>query len=85
MAHWAGLVEATRKSMATKEENIISGEDKKAFVKLEQFNNFNILVNTVAYVQRALSKFKPATLVDKVEERKGESNHIQITRAKAVC
>ena len=60
---------------ASDEENIpssffmIQAEEKKSVIQWERFSNFNRLVNTVAYVQRALSKYKPATLVVNIEER----------------
>ena len=60
---------------ASDEENIpssvfmIQAEEKKAVIQWERFSNFNRLVNTVAYVQRALNKHKPATLVVSIEER----------------
>ena len=60
---------------ASDEENIpssvfmIQAEEKKAVIQWERFSNFNRLVNTVAYVQRASSKHKPATLVVSIEER----------------
>ena len=61
---------------ASDEENMpssvfmIQAEEKKAVIQWEQFSNFNRLVNTVAYVQRALNKHKPATLVVSIEERR---------------
>ena len=48
---------------------MIQAEEKKAVIQWERFSNFNRLVNTMAYVQRALSKHKPATLVVSIEER----------------
>ena len=48
---------------------MIQAGEKKAFIQWEQFSNFNRLVNTVAYVQRALNKCKPATLGVSIEER----------------
>ena len=60
---------------ASDEENITSSifmtqaEEKKAVIQLERFNKFNRLVNTVEYVQRVLSKQKPATFVISIEER----------------
>ena len=60
---------------ASDEENIpssvfmIQAEEKKAVIQWERFSNFNRLVNTVAYVQRAMNKGKPATLVVNIEER----------------
>ena len=60
---------------ASEEENIpssvfmIQAEEKKAVIQWERFSNFNRLVNTVAYVQRALNKHKSATLVVSIEER----------------
>ena len=60
---------------ASDEENIpssvfmIQAEEKKAVIQWERFSNFNRLVNTVVYVQRALNKHKPATLVVSIEER----------------
>ena len=60
---------------ASDEENIpssvftIQAEEKKAVIQWERFSTFNRLVNTVAYVQRALNKHKPATLLVSIEER----------------
>ena len=60
---------------ASDEENIpssvfmIQAEEKKAVIQWERFSNFNRLVNTVAYVQRALKKHRPATLIVSTEER----------------
>ena len=60
---------------ASDEENIpssafmIQAEEKKAVIQWERFSNFKRLVNTVAYVQRALNKHKPATVVVSIEER----------------
>ena len=48
---------------------MLQAEGMKAIIQWEQFSNFIGLVNTVAYVQRELSKGKPATLVVSVEER----------------
>ena len=48
---------------------MIQAEEKIAVIQWERFSNFNRLVNTVAYVQRALNKHKPATLVVSIEER----------------
>ena len=48
---------------------MIQVEEKKAGNQWERFSNFNRLVNTVAYVQRALNKYKPATLVVSIEGR----------------
>ena len=60
---------------ASDEENIPASvfatqtEEKKAVIQWERFSNFNRLVNAVAYVRRAMSKHKPATLIVSVEER----------------
>ena len=60
---------------ASDEENIpssvfmIPAEEKKAIIQWERFSNFKRLVNTVAYVQQALNKHKPETLVVSIEER----------------
>ena len=60
---------------ASDEENIpssvfmIQAEEKKAVNQWERFSNFNRLDNTVAYVQPALSKYKPAKVVVSVEEK----------------
>ena len=60
---------------ASDEENkpssvfMIQAEEKKAVIQLEQFSNFNRLVNIVAHVQRALSKHKTATLVVSIKEK----------------
>ena len=48
---------------------MIQAEEKKAVIQWEQFSNFNRIVITVAYVQRALSKYKQAKLVVSIEER----------------
>ena len=48
---------------------MIQAEEKKAVIQWERFSNLNRLVNTVAYVQRALNKHKPATLIVSIEER----------------
>ena len=45
-------------------------EEKKAVIQWERFSNFNRLVNTVASVQRALSKYKPAPLVVSIALKK---------------
>ena len=56
------------------EENIpssvfmIQAGEKKAVIQWELFSNFNRLVKAVAYVQRALYKHKPETLVISIEE-----------------
>ena len=71
-SEWPEQVNLT---FASDEENIpssvfmIQAEEKKAVIQWERFSNFNRLVNTVAYVQRASSKHKPATLVVSIEER----------------
>ena len=76
---------------ASDEENIpssvfmIQAEEKKAVIQWERFSKFNRLVNTVAYVQRALNKDKPATLVVNIEEReKAKSNNLQVTTTRTV-
>ena len=67
--------EIVNQLFASDEENIhssvfmIQAEKKKAVIQWERFNIFNILVITVVYVQQALSKYKPATLVISIEER----------------
>ena len=48
---------------------IIQAEEMKAVIQWERFSNLNRLVNTVAYIQQALNKHKPATLVISIEER----------------
>ena len=48
---------------------MIQAEEKKAVIQWERFSNFNRLVNTMAYVLRALNKHKPATLIVSIEER----------------
>ena len=61
---------------ASDEENIpssvfmIQAEEKKAVIQWERFSNFNRLANTVAYVQQALNKHRPATLIISIEERR---------------
>ena len=47
----------------------IEADEKKAVIQWERFSNFNRLVNTMAYVRRALSKYQPATLLVSVEEK----------------
>ena len=60
---------------ASDEENIpssvfiIQAEEKKAVIQWERFSNFNRLLTPLAYVHRASSKYKPATLVVIDEER----------------
>ena len=60
---------------ASDEKNIpssvfmILAEEKKAVIQWERFSNFNRLVITVAYVRRAFSKYKSATLIVSIEER----------------
>ena len=60
---------------ASDEENIPASvfatqtDKKKAVIQWERFSNSNRLVKAVAYVQRAKSKHKPATLIVSVEER----------------
>ena len=60
---------------ASDEENILSSvfmiqaEKKKAVFQWERLSKFNRLMNTVAYVQRAFNRHKPATVVVSVEER----------------
>ena len=44
-------------------------EEKKAVIQWERFSNFSRLVNTMAYVRRAFSKYKPVTLLVSVEEK----------------
>ena len=48
---------------------MIQAKKKKAVIQWERFSNFNRLVNTMANVQRALNKHKPATLIVSIEER----------------
>ena len=63
-------------TFASDEENIpssvfmIQAEEKKAVIQWERFSNFNRLVNTVAYVQQALNKHRPAILIVSIEERR---------------
>ena len=49
---------------------MIQAEEKKAVIQWERFSNFNILVNTVARVQLAMNKHKPATLVVSTDNEK---------------
>ena len=66
---------------------MIHAEEKKAVIQLERFSNFNRLVNTVKYVQRALNKHKPATLVVSIWDthlRKGKRHNLQVTTARTV-
>ena len=69
------LPEQVNLIFASNEENVSSSifmiqtEEKKAVIQWERFSNFNRLLNTVAYVKRALNKHKPATLVVSIEER----------------
>ena len=55
---------------------MIPAEDEKAVIQWERFSSFNRPVNTVAYVWRALCKYKPATLVVSIEEREKEKSII---------
>ena len=48
---------------------MIQAEEKKAVTQWDRFSNFNRPVNTVAYVQRALDRYKTATLVVSIEKR----------------
>ena len=41
---------------------MIHAVENKAVILWRRFSNFTMLVNTVVYVKRALSKYKPATL-----------------------
>ena len=60
---------------ASDEENLpssvfmIQAKEKKAVIQWERFSNFNRLVKSVAYLERPLSKYKPAKPVVSVEER----------------
>ena len=66
---------------ASDEENIpssvfmIQAEEMKAVIQWERFSNFNRLLKTAAYVQRALNKHKTATLVVSSEEREKQRQH----------
>ena len=58
--------EQVSSSFASDEHNeqtafITIAEDKKPIVQRERFSNFNRLVNTMAYEQRALSRLKLST------------------------
>ena len=44
-------------------------DQQKAVIQWERFSNFNRLVNTMAYVRRAFSKYKPAKPLVSVEEK----------------
>ena len=58
---------------------MIQAEEKKAVFQWERFSNFNRLVNTVAYVQQALSKNKPAMLViSNVEKEKAKGTFFRL-------
>ena len=48
---------------------MIQAEEKKVVIQCERFSNFNRLVNTMAYVHRALNKHKPATIRVFIEKR----------------
>ena len=63
------LIFASDKEKIPSSVFMIQAEEKKAGIQWERFSNFNRLVNTVPYVQRALNKHKPATLVVSIEER----------------
>ena len=78
---------------ASDEENVhssvfmIQAEEKKAVIQWEQFSNFNRLVKTIAYVQRALNKHKPAAVVVSIEESekaKATIFSLQTTTARTV-
>ena len=68
---WPEQVNLTFASDEQNNEMVFSAkvEEKKLMIQWERFNNFNRLVNTMAYVQRVFRKHKPATL--SVEEREG--------------
>ena len=69
------LPEQVNLIFASDEENIpssvfmVQAKEKKAVIQWERFSNFKRRVNTVAYVQRALNKPKPATLKVSIEDR----------------
>ena len=82
VAHRAGLAGTTRKRMAiASESNLCIRWREYTLISLHDTGwrkeschsigtiNFHRLVYTVAYVQRALNKHKPATLVVSIEER----------------
>ena len=48
---------------------MIQAEEKEAVIQWQRFSNFSRLVNTAAYVQRAMNKHKPATPVASIEEK----------------
>ena len=65
---------------------MIQAEEKKAVIQWERFSNFNRLVNTVAYVQRAFNKHKPAALVVSIEEReKAKATIFKLLQQEQFC
>ena len=44
-------------------------DEMEAVIQWERFSNFSRLVNTMAYVRRVFSKYKPSTLLVSVEEK----------------
>ena len=91
MAHWAGLVEATRERMASQlnstfasdeqnDEMVFSAkvEEKKPMIQWDRYSSFNRLVNTMACVQRVFIKHKLVTKKLSVEE--GEDAQASIFR-----
>ena len=70
-SEWADQVNLI---FASDEESLTSSilmipAEEKTVIQQERFSNFNRLVNRVAYVQWALNKHKPATLIVNIEER----------------
>ena len=70
------LPEQVNLVFASDEKNIPSSvfmrkaEERKPIVKWEKFSPFNQLVNTMAYLQRALKKTKRALKINDIEEAK---------------
>ena len=70
---WPKQVNLTFASDEQNDQMVFSAkfEEKKLINQWERFSNFIRVVNTMAYVQRAFRKHKPATKTLSVEEREG--------------
>ena len=69
---WPEQVNLTFASDEQNDQMVFSAKvEKKPMIQWERFSNFNRLVNTMAYVKRALKKHKPTTKTLSAEEREG--------------
>ena len=83
VAYWVGLLEPTRKWMAWASQTghclrrrdlthlrlYSQAEEKKTINQRKRFSSSRRLINTMAYMQRALSKTKPTTKITGIEEK----------------